>query len=170
MFYRHGEKITEWELNEYEKSKEIRKNSLIRSVEGINKKQNPYLLTNEINVIDNIKHMGGIDKKVGDSFLKLKNRVIKNGTLDYELRQSENYRKNFMKSLENASHFENYNLLVNKLNTLRNPIKFYEFVNKSEIFADIFIWYDSLKGQAVIGNFTTDEAMFNYGLEELGLI
>lgn len=165
-----GEKITQWEMNEYEKSREIRKKSLLRSIEQIDVKKHPVMLTSEVNVINNISHMGQIEIKTGDNFKNLLNRVLKNGVLDYELKQSTLYQKNFYKTLEDCTKFKNYKLLEDKLKTIKNPIKFYEFVNKSEIFSDIFIWYNQTDGVAVMGNFSTDEEMFNYGLYELGII
>ena len=59
---------------------------------------------------------------------------------------------------------------VKVLNGIKNPNKFYEYVSKSSVLSDIFLWYKEKENAAVYSSFDTNEQAFNYALkEELGL-
>ena len=90
-------------------------------------------------------------------------RIFSVGRTDYELAKSELFRKNFYKALEEISNFQNYDVLKKRLDKIKNPIKFYEFVKQSTILMDLFLWYkesDSL----FYGSFSSNQEAFNSSL------
>ena len=74
-----------------------------------------------------------------------------------------------MKALESVSNFENYELLKNRLDKIKNPSKFYDFISQSNVLMDLFIYYDDNSGTLVYGGFSSNEEAFNNGLVELGI-
>ena len=115
------------------------------------------------------KSIENIDKKQGYEFKRTKERIMELGKKDRELKQDSLFRENFMKALEETSDFENYDKLKEKLDSIKNPTKFYEFIKQSNIFMDLFIWYHDKSGTIVYGAFATNEDAFNEGLEQLGI-
>lgn len=51
------------------------------------------------------------------------------------------YRENFMTALEASKNMEGYELLVKRLNRIKNPVNFFEYIQKSDSFSDIFLYY-----------------------------
>lgn len=82
-----------------------------------------------------------MEQKSGRDFVRLKSRIKKLGTLDYDMVKSTIYRENFMYALEFSKNMEGCNLLVSRLNRIKNPVNFYNFVRKSDVFSDIFEYY-----------------------------
>lgn len=105
-----------------------------------------------------------------NDFKKASKRVGYIGRKDYEFAKNKLFRDNFMKSLENVQNFQHYNILKQQLNKYRNPTKFYEYVKKSNIMMDIFLWYNSNDGYTTYGSFNSNDEMFDYALtNELGI-
>ena len=67
-----------------------------------------------------------------------------------------------------VENFENYKILMKKLNRIKNPKNFYRLIKKWDIFTDIFLWYK--EGDGLVYSFETSEERFNEGLQQLGLI
>lgn len=101
--------------------------------------------------------------KEGKDFRRTVNRIYNIGRMDAELRKAETFRKNFYTSLENLSSFENYDKLKEKLDKIKNPISFYEYVKQSPILMDIFLWYKN-KETTNYGGFESNEEAFDSSL------
>ena len=92
------------------------------------------------------------------------------GNLDVELKKAMTYRENYLAALEQMSGYENYDRLIKELNKIKNPIKFYEFIQKSNVLSDLFIYYKDKATSQTYGGFADNQDAFNYGLEaELGI-
>lgn len=118
--------------------------------------------------IRNIKEME--IARTGD-FIKLKDRLSKYGSLDYKYMKATVFRENYEYAMEEAGfkNFPNYEVLKNKLDKFTNPISFYNFIKKSNVMMDIFIYYNP-NDNVKYGEFKTPEERFNAGLEELELL
>lgn len=46
-----------------------------------------------------------------------------------------------MYALESSKEMEGNDLLLRKLNRIKNPLNFYNYVRKSDVMSDIFIYY-----------------------------
>ena len=75
-----------------------------------------------------------------------------------------------MKSLEELSVYDNYNLLFNKLASIKNPISFYNYVRTSDVLMDLFLYYKDKPTAQTYGGFESNQDAFNYAIEELGLM
>ena len=113
-----------------------------------------------------------LENRTGKDLKRLKTRIFSVGRSDYKLSRDELFRRNFYTALEGISNFQNYDILKKKLDKIKNPTKFYEFVKKSPVLMDLFLWYkesDSL----FYGGFNDNEEAFNstllfhLGIEEV---
>lgn len=114
-----------------------------------------------------IKRLKQIESKKGYEFKNLKNRIQNIGTSDYSMRKAITYRENYFSMIEKAyKNFDNYDKLVNKLETFKNPLSFYEFLSQNELLADITYMYD-MGTEGIAG--VSDQDKFNYLLESIGI-
>ena len=172
-----GENISKWEKRELEKAIGRASNSLyIELNKEYGKRAGTQfgMKTERISQIEStIKAISNIDKIVGRSFKKLKERVFKLGVSDKSLKRAETFKENYLKGLKDKQFktFENYDIFMKYINTnLKNPMKFYDTIQKSEIMSDFFLWYDSENGVITYGGFVTNEDTFNTGLREIGIL
>ena len=99
-----------------------------------------------------------------------KQRILKLGSKDYNLRKAMIYKENYLNSLQEMSTYDNFELLKSKLESIQNPIKFYEYVQNSEVLQDLFLYYKDKATSQTYGGFTSNQDAFNYALEELGIM
>lgn len=169
-----GEKVSLYEFNEVSKRKEQAERNLYTEMQKIQDDrlitQNKYMGEERITEIqDTLETISDYTKNL-DVFKKTARRTSFVGRSDYELAKNKLFRENFMKSLDNVKNFDNYDVLKKELNKYRNPTKFYEYVKKSPILMDIFLWYKSADSYTVYSSFDSNENAFNYALaNDLGL-
>ena len=95
---------------------------------------------------------------------------IRKGRKDLQLKIDSQFRENYYKALEGVKDFENYEKLKNKLDSIKNPTKFYEFIKQSDVLFDLLNYYSDKSGTLVYGAFATNEEAFDRGLEDVGLL
>ena len=117
-----------------------------------------------------IEYMNRLETYRGSEFKEAKELIEHIGSMQYELTRAEQYRKNFMKALEEMSSYDNYDLLVDKLNSIRNPQSFYEFISRSETLSDLFYFYNDKAASNTYGGFVSNQDAFNHALIELDII
>lgn len=155
-----GEKLTIWERNVLEQERKI----AIRRMSNKLKKVSEYDKETRITLKSNILNLKNLEKLTKENFKDTVKRIHNIGTKDYDLRKAEQYRENYYKALESISNYENYKKFKKRLDRFKNPINFYNFIQKSEIMKDLFVYYKGGQG-LVIGAFSTDEEAFDYALE-----
>ena len=75
-----------------------------------------------------------------------------------------------MNSLEQMSSFKNYKLLRDKLESIENPIQFYNYVRQSDIISDLFLYYKEKATAQTYGGFVDNQEAFDTGIfEQLGI-
>ena len=111
-----------------------------------------------------------LEETKGAEFRRIKDRITFYGEQDSELRKAIQYRKNFTDALEQMASYDNYDKLINKLNQIKNPIKFYEYVNQSTTIKDLMEYYRDKATSQTYGGFASNQDAFNHGLEELGIL
>lgn len=171
-----GENITKWERHElllsqrraenYLTGELMKEATLPRNIFGM--KSDRYRQLEAL-----LESISKLEKSKGAEYRKIKERVFNIGTTDKELRRSRTYKNNFLEGLKDKQikNFKNYDLFMKYIkNNLKNPLKFFEKMQQSEIFANFFNWYSSKKGLVIMGGFATNEDAFNLGLEELGIL
>ena len=169
-----GEEISKWEYQELNKARrrafrnlELERESILKDRPSIGMGDERL---SEIHVIE--QSFNDLENRSGKELERLKTRIFSVGRSDYKLSRDELFRRNFYTSLEGISNFQNYEVLKKELDKIKNPTKFYEFVKKSPVLMDLFLWYkesDSL----FYGGFNDNEEAFNstllfhLGIEEV---
>ena len=160
-----GEVISKWEFKEINKAKKralknlsIEKEIILSSRPSIGMGDERL---SEINAIE--KSFETLNKKTGGDLKRLKQRIENIGRSDYKLSKDKLFMENFYKSLEGIYNFQNYELLKKELDKIKNPTKFYEFVKKSPILMDLFLWYKE-SDSSIYGAFKDNQEAFNASL------
>ena len=169
-----GEEISKWEYQELNKARrrafrnlELERESILKDRPSIGMGDERL---SEIHAIE--QSFIDLENRAGKDLKRLKSRIFSVGRSDYKLSKDELFRKNFYTALEGISNFQNYDVLKKELDKIKNPTKFYEFVKKSPVLMDLFLWYkesDSL----FYGGFNDNEEAFNstllfhLGIEEV---
>lgn len=142
-----GQVMTRWEHRE----NQIQSNIVIRRINREIRKLNEPLNNGYSRVqmgsreaeamLAQIRSIKSLNNKRGFEYDRIRIRLEDLGRSDYNMVKSVIYRENFMKALESSSSLDGYDLLVKKLNSIKNPIKFYEYIQKSNVFSDLFLYY-----------------------------
>ena len=165
-----GEQLTQWEYSELKKSQKRAVSLIQEKARGI--------IEDDINVMGDVEFkqllrtkesIEDLFNRTGSEFKRTAKRTSSWGKTDYELWKADVYRKNYMNSLQMMSSYDNYEKLVNKLNSIENPIKFYEFIQQSDILQDLFLFYRDKATAQTYGGFTSNQEAFDTALEQLDI-
>lgn len=166
-----GEELTRWEVSELKKAQK-------RAIANIQGKQRE-IIEDMSNVMGDTEYkrlkrtrqsIEDLFNRSGSEFTRTAGRTLSWGRKDYDLRRAEIYRENFMESLKKMSNFDNYDLLVKKLEKIENPIKFYEYIEKSDILSDLFLYYNDQPTSQTYGGFSSNQEAFDTAIfEQLGI-
>lgn len=168
-----GEQMTNWERKELGIQSRIAQTRLRQELKALNeptasgfsRAQMGSQRVKEINA--QLKNLKLIESKVGYEFKNLVTRLHNLGRSDYSMRKAITYRENYFSMIEKAyKNFDNYDKLVKKLETFKNPLSFYEFLSQNELLADITYMYD-MGTEGIAG--VSDQDKFNYLLESVGI-
>lgn len=160
-----GQKMTAWERNENIIATRTASRSINRQIRELNLPKyggfsRVQMGSEEYRQLNNtLKSFKNLNRLKGYEYNRLKERINKYAESDLKMKRSIVYRENYINEMKKYSHFDNYNLLMEKLNSIKNPIKFYEFVSQNEFAGDL-TWQSD--------QYYTQEA-FNYYLEDLGI-
>lgn len=144
-----GEEISKWDYSVLKKQRKILETRINKELKGLSipKKGEKYSrlqMGSErarelFRTLENIQEL---ELKKGEAFKRTKSRIQTQGTYDYQLEKSRVYRENFIKSLEelkeNNPEFEK---VYEYFNNIKNPINFFETVQRSNAIQDFFKWY-----------------------------
>lgn len=168
-----GAEMTAWEYKELRLSR----NRARRYLEGKLEQQerdNPYakygIDTKEIETTRaTINSLNKLEGAKGFELERLMQRIKNLGSYDVEMKRATNYKENYMKALEQMSNYDNYDLLKAKLDSIKNPEDFYEYINQSTTLSDLFNYYETSPDSQTYGGFSNNQEAFNYALNQLGL-
>ena len=157
-----GEEISKWEYQELNKARnrafknlELERETILKGRESIGMGDERL---SEIHAIE--QSFIDLENRTGKDLARLKQRIFSVGRSDYKLSRDELFQKNFYKALEGISNFQNYDALKKELDKIKNPTKFYEFVKKSPILMDLFLWYKE-SDTLFYGSFTSNQEAFD---------
>lgn len=171
-----GTTLTKWEYSEIKKARTRAKRRLlkeaieIRKIRPIQLGMGDERLTEIESMLERFENL---EKRKGFEFKRVKESILYQGKSDIELKKAETFKINFLESLKQASNFEGYDKLINKLNKIKNPIDFYNRVKKSQIAMDFGVWYNEMsEGVDTIsyGAFATSQDMFNQMLMDFDIM
>lgn len=163
-----GEVVSSWQYEEALRRKDIATKNLIYEMNKIqgdrNISGNIYMGEERITEIQST--LESLEKTFDskEDFERMQKRLEFLGRTDYELARNKQFMDNFYTALDDISNFENAGLLKKELKKIKNPNKFYDYVKKSPILMDIFLWYKEDDGSLIYSNFDTNEAAFNNAL------
>ena len=157
-----GEEISKWEFSELNKAKRralrnlnVERTNILQGRESIGMGDERL---SEIQAIED--SFERLNEKTGSDLKRLKSRIMSVGRSDYKLSKDVQFRENFYTALEGISNFQNYDILKRELDKIKNPSKFYEYVKRSPVLMDLFLWYkesDSL----FYGGFSDNQEAFD---------
>ena len=157
-----GEEVTRWEYNEINKAMRRAMRNLESERAGILAGRESIGMgeerLSEIKAIE--RSFETLGERKGSEFERIKERIFSLGRSDYKITRDKQFQENFYKALEGISNFQNYEVLKHELDKIKNPSKFYEYVKKSPVLMDLFLWYkesDSL----FYGGFTNNQEAFD---------
>ena len=166
-----GEQVTQWEYSELKKAQK-------RAIGTIQEKA-WEIIDSDTNVIGDVKFkqlmrtkesIQDLFNRQGYEFDRTKRRTMSWGKTDYKLWRAEIFRENFMNSLKKMSNFDNYDILVSKLEKIENPIRFYEYIEKSDILSDLFLYYNDAPTSQTYGGFSSNQEAFDTAIfDQLGI-
>lgn len=167
-----GEIISRWQLGEIIKRKPIAtetiKNQLALEVANEEERTSFKGLVNERidRLTQTLNTLENYDKKTGQALKYAIDRIMKVGSVDYELKKAQTFRENFMYALkEGARTFKNYSTFKKQLDSIKDPKEFYDYLKNSDTFMDLFVWYKEDEG-LTYGAFASNEEAFDSALEK----
>ena len=166
-----GEEISRWEYNELKKAMrrsteritDLARDIVETDTNVMGDKEFKQLLRTKESIQD-------LFNRSGYEFRRTAGRTEKWGKTDYELYRASIFRENFMNALKEMRNYKNYKLLKDKLNSIENPIQFYNFVKQSDILSDLFLFYKDKATAQTYGGFVDNQEAFDTALfEQLGI-
>lgn len=162
-----GEQITKWQKNEISIDLRVAKSRLQKELKTLNepleggysRAQMGSERVREINA--ELKNLSSksFETKVGKELKYFIDSLKKRGSSDYLMKKSIIYRENYLNEMKKYADFNNYDKLMEKLESIKNPISFYNFVSANELTKDLTYQSDE---------YFTQQA-FNSFLEDLGI-
>lgn len=166
-----GELLTQWELSELKKAQK-------RAITNVTD-QAREIIDSDVNVMGDAEFkkllrtkesIEDLFNRKGTEFRRTKERTKSWGKSDYELWRASIFRDNFMNALGEMSSYKNYKLLKQKLESIENPIQFYNYVKKSDILSDLFLFYKDKATAQTYGGFVDNQEAFDTAIfEQLGI-
>lgn len=133
------EKITIWEKNVLNQERKIATRRIEKALQNANKYDKSTIDTLKYN----LENMKQLETSTKEDFKDIVARIHKLGRKDYELKRAIQYRENYYQALQNSgvTNYKNYVKFKNRIDRIKDPKKFFEFIQKSDIMADLFVKY-----------------------------
>lgn len=167
-----GQAMTEWESSEniikqgravkvlQDRAKNLK--AVLDKTSKYSRKRSQELRLQYEEALENLREIQEAREKSILPYKTYKQMLEKLGDLDYSLIKATVYRQNYMHAIEDTySNYKGYDLLKSKLDRIQNPKYFYNYVNRSKFFENIFIKYREGGNQ---------QEEFYQALEDTGLV
>lgn len=166
-----GEKITQWELSELKKAQKRALGNVTDQARAIVEDSTNVMGDAEFKKLLRTKEsIEDLFNRKGAEFRRTKERTKNWGKSDYELWRASIFKENYMNALKEMSKYRNYKLLKDKLESIENPIRFYEYIKQNDIISDLFLFYKDKATAQTYGGFVDNQEAFNTALEQLGIL
>ena len=157
-----GESLTRWERRELGIQSRIAQARLSRELKaletpdesGFSRAQMGSARVKSLKA--QISNLANIENVKGYEFNRLRGRIQSLGESDYTMKKATIFRENYLKEMEKYSHFDNYDKLMAKLNSITNPIEFFNFVSQNELAGDLTYQSDEMYSQEAFNGFVQD--------------
>ena len=164
-----GEEISKWERRELgiqSRIAQIRLKAEFKKLNepqenGFSRVQMGSLRAREIEA--QLKNLKQIEIKAGYEFNVLKRRIMSQGASDYTMKKAIIFKENYINEMKKYSHYDNYDKLMKKLNSISNPVSFFNYVSQNELTGDLTYQSDETYTQEAFNSFVQD---FGIEIEE----
>lgn len=89
----------------------------------------------------------------GEDLERMKIRLKFFGSSDTEMRKAIVYRENYMKEMEKYQNFQNYDKLLEKMKSIKNPLQFYNHIKDNLLVSDLTYQSDEYYSQSQFDEF-----------------
>lgn len=142
-----GEQLTKWEKKELDKMAKRIMKDLSEEESKIDKTKHPFPTQRELEIKAQKQNIKNYSAKKGYNFKLIKLRINNMGSLDYKYQQALRYRKYYMKEMEKYVNYQNYDLLLKKMESIKNPLEFYNHIKNHELISDLTYQSDEMYSQ-----------------------
>lgn len=163
-----GQGITKWEKKKLENESKIAETRIKEEIAKLHKPtENGFsraqMGSAELRKLESqLESVQGLEKKTGQSFNKLKQRLGVLGSYDLKLRQAIQYRKNYADTIEKQfKNFDGYEELKKAFDEHKDPFSFFRWMESTGNLNIIDISYES-------NNVFTQEEFYKF-LDELNV-
>lgn len=148
-----GEMLTKWERKELGIQKQIITTRINKEIQKLNEPisggySRAQMGSQELQqLLAQKRNLEKLETVTGQEFERLKNRIRNLGSSDYNMRKAITYRKNVIEQLEELKNgYSEFQEIYDLLDKIKNPVKFYETMQKSRVLEDFFSWYINPEG------------------------
>lgn len=110
----------------------------------------------EKEILAQIKNLDKIESTSGYDFYLTKQRIMTQGRSDYKMKQAINYRNNYIQEMKKYRNYENYEKLEKKMNSITNPLSFFELMSANELTQDLTYQSDEVLSQEEFNMYLND--------------
>lgn len=156
VFLDSGVPITEWEEKELNRNMLTATKRLEKEISGINRAEFPFETQQESTAKAYIKSMSNWKNLKGKDLERMKIRLRFFGSADVEMRKAILYREHYLKEMEKYKNFQNYDLLLEKMESIKNPLEFYNHIKDNMLVSDLNYQSDEYYTQAEFDGFVEE--------------
>lgn len=149
----NGELITNWEYETINIERTNLRRTLTRQLNKIDKTLFPYPTTVEMDIEGTFKFLNNLENKIGNKFWEGVERLFNETDYNTKYVRAERFKKNYMKVMEKYSNYQNYDILLKKMESISNPLNFIKFISSNDIIADLQFQSDTTMSQARFNEF-----------------
>lgn len=166
-----GETLTSWEYNQIKSARKTARRLLNRNLEMQEWAKQFGMGTGEDEVTRKVlEGIENIENKKGYDFKRVKERLMSLSRYDREVQRAMVWRRNFENALDELDNYDNIDLLKEKMKTIKNPIKLYEYLKDNEELMDLFLYYKEKPSNRTYGGYDNNQEAIDNALQRLGLI
>lgn len=166
-----GEEITRWEYSELKKAMKRSQDRIGEMARGLVENYNVMGDKEFKQLLRTKESIQDLFNRSGYEFKRTAGRTATWGKTDYELYRAGIFREDFMKALKQMRNYKHYKLLKQKLDSIENPIAFYNYIKQSDILSDLFLFYKDKATAQTYGGFVDNQEAFDTALkDQLGIL
>lgn len=167
-----GETITKWEKKELDKKAKRILKDLEKEEKQIDKTKHPFPTQRELEIKVQKEGIKNYSNKKGHAFKLIKFKINNMGSLDYKYKQALRYRKYYMEEMKKYVNYDNYDLLLKKMESIKNALSFYNHIKDNELISDLTYQSDEFYTQTRFNEFVEmwgikiDDKQYNEFMKE----
>lgn len=151
-----GRQLTEWEYKELKQLRKNAKTRITKKLNSIDKVSHPLPFKQQWDLIDLAHSLDKLETATGKQFERIRARINLRGRSDYELKKAIIFRENYIKEMEKYKGYANYNLLKDKMESIKDPLAFYNQIKENDLIVDLQYQSDEHYNQSRFNQFVIE--------------